>query len=86
MIMSTQTITLEDLRWLPPTVNLTEAARMLGIGRTTAYALAHADAFPCKVLRVGAQYRVITADLLHLLSLDTNGQARLETPPEAGER
>ena len=68
--MTMQTITIADTGGLPPTVNLTTAAGLLGIGRTTAYALAQADAFPCRVLRVGAQYRVITADLLHLLGLD----------------
>ncbi|WP_273944690.1 helix-turn-helix domain-containing protein [Kutzneria chonburiensis] len=45
------------------------AARALGLGRTTAYALARDGAFPCRVMRVGAVYRVPTADLLAVLGL-----------------
>ncbi|WP_153036871.1 helix-turn-helix domain-containing protein [Amycolatopsis sp. YIM 10] len=46
------------------------AARALGIGRTTAYALAREGGFPCPVLRVGGEYRVPTAGLLRLLEIE----------------
>jgi excisionase family DNA binding protein len=48
-------------------VDLLTAAKLLGIGRTTAYELARRDQFPCRLLRVGTRYRVVTADLLKLL-------------------
>jgi hypothetical protein len=60
-------MTVEDLRRLPVTVDLLTAATLLGIGRTRAYELARRGEFPCKLLRVGARYRVVTADLLRLL-------------------
>ena len=61
--------TLDDLRHLPPVVDLLTAARMLGIGRTSAYNLARQEKFPCRVIRVGSSYRVPTADLCRLLGV-----------------
>ncbi|QFG27600.1 hypothetical protein F7P10_39145 [Actinomadura sp. WMMB 499] len=43
------------------------AARALGLGRTRAYQLARANRFPCKIIRTGTSYRVVTADLHRLL-------------------
>jgi hypothetical protein len=50
-------------------MDVEEARRWLGIGRTTAYALARAEKFPCRIFKVGGRYRVPTADLLRLLGL-----------------
>jgi hypothetical protein len=52
-----------------PTVDLTTAARALGLGRTKAYDLAHRQQFPCRVLHISDTYRVPTAGLLELLGL-----------------
>ena len=52
-----------------PTTDIATAAEVLGIGRTTAYRLALQGDFPCKVIRVGRRYRVVTADLRRLLEV-----------------
>jgi predicted DNA-binding transcriptional regulator AlpA len=62
-------MTVDELRALPPTVSVATAARALGCGRTLAYDLARRDEFPCRILRVGSRYLVPTADLLQLLGL-----------------
>lgn len=60
---------LERVRALGVTTDLVTAATILGIGRTTAHALARADRFPVPVIRVGHRYRVPTAPILQLLAL-----------------
>ncbi|MFD3414473.1 helix-turn-helix domain-containing protein [Streptomyces cyaneofuscatus] len=55
---------------LPLIVDLRTAARALGLGRGTAYKLIHQGAFPCRVLRLGWQYRIPTADLLRALGIE----------------
>lgn len=67
--MSTSRPTLAQAASLPPTLRLEDAARMLGIGRSTAYLLAAQDALPVPVLRIGRSYRVPTAPMLALLGL-----------------
>ena len=57
------------LAGLPPTLDVTAAAKLLGIGRTTAYALARQNRLPFPVIKVGRQYRVPTSLLLQLLGL-----------------
>ena len=57
----------EELAALPPTTTIETAARALGLGRTRAYQLARENRFPCKVIRIGTSYRVITADLQRLM-------------------
>ena len=57
-----------DLNSLPPMLDLLQAARLLGIGRTTAYQLARTGQFPVPVLRIGASYKVPTAPLRALLT------------------
>jgi hypothetical protein len=61
--------------WLPATLGVPSAARLLGISRTTAYSLARQDRFPCPVIKVGQQYRVPTVQLLRLLGLSDTGSA-----------
>ncbi|MDE3724498.1 MULTISPECIES: MerR family transcriptional regulator [Nocardiopsis] len=60
-------LTLDELRQLPPTIDLMTAASILGIGRTKAYEPARCDDFPCRVVRIGGLYRVPTADLLRVI-------------------
>ena len=63
-------MTFGDVADLPVVVDLLTAARVLGIGRTTAYALARAGDFPCSILKVGGGYRVPTIGLLRLLGVE----------------
>lgn len=57
-------VSVEDLRQMPAVVDIVTAGQILGIGRTKAYELAKRDQFPCRVLRIGALYRVPTAELM----------------------
>ena len=66
---ATGVLRLGDMADLPASVGLLDAARALGIGRTSAYNLARAGRFPCPLIKVGAVYRVPTAALLRLLAL-----------------
>ncbi|MFG2087186.1 helix-turn-helix domain-containing protein [Spirillospora sp. NPDC048824] len=61
-------MTREELAALPTTTTIQTAARALGLGRTRAYQLARENRFPCKVIRIGSTYRVVTADLQRLVS------------------
>jgi hypothetical protein len=62
-------MTREELLALPAAVDLDTGNRALGLGRSKGYELAKRGQYPCKVLRLGNAYRVVTADLLHLLGL-----------------
>ncbi|MFC3573802.1 hypothetical protein ACFOZ0_11065 [Streptomyces yaanensis] len=62
-------MTREELLALPAAVDLDTGNRALGLGRSKGYELAKRGAYPCKVLRLGKAYRVVTADLLNLLGL-----------------
>ncbi|WP_285567537.1 MULTISPECIES: hypothetical protein [unclassified Streptomyces] len=59
----------EELLELPVSVDLETGNRALGLGRSKGYELAKRGQYPCKVLRLGNAYRVVTADLLALLGL-----------------
>ena len=54
-------MSLAELLALPVVVDVTTAARALGLGRSTGYELARRGEFPCRVLRMGSSYRVPTA-------------------------
>lgn len=73
-------LTRAELLALPVVIDITTAARALGLGRSTAYELARRGEFPCRVLRIGSSYRVPTADLLRILGIEPSGQA---APPAA---
>lgn len=60
------TPTLDEVRSWPATVDVTDAARALGISRSKLYALIQRDQAPVRVLNVGSK-RVITASLVRLL-------------------
>ncbi|MFI0410623.1 DNA-binding protein [Actinomadura sp. 3N508] len=74
-------LTPAELRSLPVTVDLVTAGRVFGVGRTKAYQLARTGGFPCRVLRIGHNYRVSTADLLAAL-----GHATPEDAPTNADR
>ncbi|MEU6846055.1 hypothetical protein ABZ930_29690 [Streptomyces sp. NPDC046716] len=59
----------KELLELPAAVDLDTGNRALGLGRSKGYELAKRGLYPCKVLRLGNAYRVVTADLLALLGL-----------------
>ncbi|MEU4143110.1 MULTISPECIES: hypothetical protein [Streptomyces] len=59
----------EELLRLPVAIDLDTSNRALGLGRSKGYELAKRGVYPCKVLRLGNAYRVVTADLLALLGL-----------------
>lgn len=59
-----------ELADLPTVVDITTAARALGLSRSYAYYLAKHDKFPCKVIRIGTCYRVPASALCALLSPD----------------
>ena len=62
--------TRERLLALGVRTDLVTAGAALGIGRTTAYALARRGAFPVPVLKLGEKYVVPTAPLFELLAVE----------------
>ncbi len=62
-------MTIRDLLELPPTTDLATAGKAFGIARSTAYLLASKDQFPCRVVRAGRLFRVVTADMLRVLQV-----------------
>jgi hypothetical protein len=48
-------MSLSELMAMPVMVDISTAARALGLGRSTAYELARCNEFPCRVLRVGSR-------------------------------
>lgn len=75
------TLTEEEVRALPVTVDLPTAAKAWGIGRTTAYELARAGEFPCPVLPLGKRFKVTKAALMRALGYDEP-----EVPAQSGDR
>ena len=72
----------QRVRALGVVTDLPTAGQILGLSRTTAYALARQGRFPTPVLRVGRLYRVSVNDLLRVLNLATDPpDGRLERPP-----
>jgi excisionase family DNA binding protein len=63
-------MTLAELLSLPLMINVSTAARALGLSRSTGYELVRRGEFPCRVLHVGSSYRVPTAELLRVLGID----------------
>ena len=60
--------TLAEVREWPATVDVATAARALGVATSTAYEWIARREFPVRVLTVGRRRRVVTADLIRLLS------------------
>lgn len=55
----------------PPTITIGQAADLLGIGTSSAYAAVRTGKFPTKVIRIGGRYVIPTKPLLELLGLDS---------------
>ena len=53
---------------LPAVMDVPQAARLLGIGRTLAYELVRADQWPTPVIRVGRLIRIPSGPLIELMS------------------
>lgn len=66
-----RTLSQEEVLALPVTVDIVTAGRCFGIGRTKAHDLARKGEFPCRVLRLGVQYRVTRAELLRVLGIES---------------
>ena len=73
-------MTRAELLALPAVIDVTTAARALGLGRSTAYDLARRAKFPCRVLHIGSSYRVPTAELLRVLGIEPANES---VPPPA---
>lgn len=68
--MPSDALSRADLMALPAAIPLwPDAGRALNLGRSTTYELAQRGEFPVRLLRLGNQYRVPTADLLRYLGL-----------------
>jgi predicted DNA-binding transcriptional regulator AlpA len=85
-------MTTDDLRALPPVLDVPTAGRLLGLGRSAAYDLIGAGRWPTPVLRLGRRLRIPTAPLLALLGLDAVRPSRADgivagspTAPAASE-
>lgn len=57
----------EDLAGLPALLDVPDAARVLGIGRSLAYELVRRGEWPTEVLRIGKLIKIPSAPLLRLL-------------------
>lgn len=60
-----------ELRALPVSVPVALAGRAFGMAPAKARELARAGEFPCRVIRIGARYRVPRSALLAELGLHT---------------
>jgi predicted DNA-binding transcriptional regulator AlpA len=66
--MKTATLpTLDEIRNWPPTVDVPPVCEAIGISKSHGYNLAARGEFPCRVIKVGGRYKVVTASLLALL-------------------
>lgn len=54
----------------PPTITIGQAADLLGIGTSSAYAAVRTGKFPTKVIQIGGRYVIPTKPLLDLIGLD----------------
>lgn len=63
------------LRDLPAVVDLTTAAALLGVGRSSAYELVRCGCWPTPVLRLGRRIRIPSAALLQLLCVPVEPDA-----------
>lgn len=67
-------MTREELLGLPPTIDVTTAAKVLGIRRTCAYELIRAGDWPSPVLHLGRAVRIPTAPLLELVGIRADAE------------
>jgi hypothetical protein len=82
----TQPLTRAELLELPPVINLVTLGRALGLSEPVVRERARKDEFAAlgiRVLQLGAQYRVPTADVLRFLGIESAGAAVLLGTPES---
>jgi Helix-turn-helix domain len=60
-------LSLAQIRRWPPTVAVEDAARALGVSRSTAYEAISSGTFPATVITVSRRKRVLTASLIAVL-------------------
>ncbi|MET7891802.1 helix-turn-helix domain-containing protein [Streptomyces mirabilis] len=65
-----RTLTFAEAFDLPLSVDLRTAARAFAVCPATAYRLVHLGRFPCRVVRIGHQYRIPTASLMRALGIE----------------
>ncbi|MFE2261924.1 helix-turn-helix domain-containing protein [Streptomyces griseosporeus] len=75
-------LTFAEVFDLPLSVDLRTAARAFAVCPATAYRLIHSGRFPCRVFRIGHQYRIPTASLMR--ALDIENLPIYETDVKAG--
>ncbi|MET7775491.1 helix-turn-helix domain-containing protein [Streptomyces mirabilis] len=70
MYRTRRTLTFAEAFDLPLSVDLRTAARAFAVCPATAYRLVHLGRFPCRVVRIGHQYRIPTASLMRALGIE----------------
>jgi hypothetical protein len=60
--------TVVDISALGPTTDVRTACRHIGISGSYGYELVKRGEFPCRVIKAGNRFRVVTASLLELLA------------------
>ncbi|MCT9112972.1 helix-turn-helix domain-containing protein [Streptomyces mirabilis] len=70
MNRTSRTLTFAEAFDLPLSVDLRTAARAFAVCPATAYRLVHLGRFPCRVVRIGHQYRIPTASLMRALGIE----------------
>lgn len=63
-----QGVTMAEIGGWPAVVDVRTAAKALGIGKSAAYEAIRVGTFPVKTLIIGGTIRVVTSDLLRVLS------------------
>jgi len=71
--------TLDELRKLPPVLDVPVAAALLGVGRTAAHAAFRAGTWPSPVVRLGRLVRIPSAPLLELLGVPVDHEVKQST-------
>ena len=62
----------DEIRRLPAALTVVQAARLLGIGRSSAYQAVKSGTWPTRVLRIGRTIRIPSAEVLALLGIGTD--------------
>lgn len=66
-------LTLAQVRKLPAAIDVSTAAKALGVSRASAYQSISEGTFPVAVVKVNRRLRVLTADLLRVLEGSGSG-------------
>jgi hypothetical protein len=78
-------MTHDELLALPVSVDVETAGRAFGMGYTKAKELARAGKFPCRILKVGAKYRVPRSALFEALGIDPAAPVPVGAAPGGGD-